>query len=122
MSNQEILAKIAEATQELSTADSYIVALISEQEFMEAPICPHCGSDEGTACLEEVMDLSNHMAEMHLCKDCAGVFIVTGYPTLFETAAPVFLQVNMKDGENPIAEVVASDMAKSIMAQVEVGD
>lgn len=118
--NQDVLTKIAAETQTLLGKDTYVVALISMHEYTESMCCPHCLSSNGTATLDPSMDLQGHIAELHLCQDCAQLFIICEYPTLFETSVPVFLQITVRAGENPRAEVVATEMAKAIMAQGDI--
>lgn len=116
---QHELDSIANVLKDLVHADIFIVAIISSEEHKQSGLCPHCNSDNNPILLDECMNLSNHIADLHLCADCALVFITVDYPTLYDTYHPVFLQFTMKPGMNPIAEVVASDMAKDLMAKVD---
>jgi hypothetical protein len=112
--------KLFQQMTELLKNDTFIIAIVPEEDYADFPECPHCRTDNPGVTLDQNMKLDRHIADLMLCSDCANVFIVACYPTLFETSEPVFIRFTLKQGENPIAEVVASDVAKQILSEAKI--
>jgi rubredoxin len=107
---------------ELLEHGSYILAVVAEEEYSEAPECPHCHTGKDAVTIDQNMALERHLSDLMLCPDCANAFLVVCYPTLFETAEPVYMQITLKEGGDITTEVVASAVAQQIFATPSISE
>lgn len=118
MENQDdILDIVPELTLMNLGQKQFTVALVGEQDFLDAPMCPHCLATNEPYMLDENMSLESNVAELMLCSVCVQPFVVTSFPLI--DLEPVFVQFTLKEGyQSHMLSAVAEASADRIMDEL----